>query len=371
MLISASDRTENSVAASQPMLEVDVKGEKAAEEGLSEGAIGQSVTQAFRGSEVGTATIDGTQHDMIVRDIPKPASVEDLKDLELTTGTGDEIRLGKVADVERVMQAPELTRSDGVRTATISASPTADDLGAVSTELTQTLNSLDLPEGATAELGGVSSDQNEAFAQLGIAMLAAIAIVYLIMVATFKSLMQPLILLVSIPFAATGSIGLLLLTGQPMGLAAMVGMLMLIGVVVTNAIVLIDLVNQYRNDGMELREAVVEGSRHRLRPILMTALATIGALTPMALGITGGGAFISQPLAIVVIGGLITSTLLTLVLVPVLYTMAEGRKERRAERRRIKREAALEKEREKAAQQKAAAADSAGAGADVSGGSGG
>lgn len=122
----------------------------------------------------------------------------------------------------------------------------------------------------------------------------------------------------------------------------MIGLLMLIGVVVTNAIVLIDLINQYRQEGMELREAVVEGSRHRLRPILMTALATVGALTPMALGITGGGAFISQPLAIVVIGGLITSTLLTLILVPVLYAMAEGRKERRVKRRRERREAKID-----------------------------
>nr|WP_156002379.1 efflux RND transporter permease subunit [Streptomonospora sp. PA3] len=360
---------ENSIAASQPALDVDVDGEKAAEEGLSEGAIGQAVSQAFRGSEVGTATIDGTQHDMVVRDIPEPTSVGDLKDLKLTTATGEEIRLAAVADVQRVMQAPELTRSDGVRSATVSASPTAEDLGAVTAELSQALNELDLPEGASAQIGGVSSDQSEAFTQLAIAMLAAIAIVYLIMVATFKSLMQPLILLVSIPFAATGSIGLLLLTGQPMGLAAMIGMLMLIGIVVTNAIVLIDLVNQYRNDGMDLREAVVEGSRHRLRPILMTALATIGALTPMAMGITGGGAFISQPLAIVVIGGLITSTLLTLVLVPVLYTMAEGRKERRAERRRAKREAALQKARERAEQERTPAPAGAESGADVSGGS--
>ncbi|KII00020.1 hydrogenase expression protein [Streptomonospora alba] len=355
---------ENSITASKPALEVDVNGEQAAEEGLTEGAIGQAVSQAFRGSNVGSATIDGTRHDIVVRDVSKPTSVSDLENLELPGADGT-VDLGEVADVEEVMQAPELTRSDGVRSATISASPTADDLGAVTTELTQKLDGLDLPQGATADIGGVSSDQSEAFTQLAIAMLAAIAIVYLIMVATFKSLMQPLILLVSIPFAATGSIGLLLLTGQPMGLAALIGMLMLIGIVVTNAIVLIDLINQYRDEGMDLREAVVEGSRHRLRPILMTALATVGALTPMALGITGGGAFISQPLAIVVIGGLITSTLLTLVLVPVLYTMSEGRKERRAARRQAKREAALEKARQKAEQERTPAES----GADAGGGS--
>ncbi|MBX9391675.1 efflux RND transporter permease subunit, partial [Streptomonospora nanhaiensis] len=360
---------ENSIAAAQPALEVNVNAEDAADEGLTEAAIGQAVSQAFQGAEVGTAVIDGAQRDLVVRDTERPATVGDLEDLRIATPTGDEVRLGAVADVEEVMQAPQLNRSDGVRSATVSATPTAEDLGAVTTELTQALDELDLPEGATAEIGGVSSDQTEAFAQLGIAMIAAVAIVYLIMVATFKSLMQPLILLVSIPFAATGSIGLLLATGQPMGLAAMIGMLMLIGVVVTNAIVLIDLVNQYRSEGMELREAVVEGSRHRLRPILMTALATIFALTPMALGITGGGAFISQPLAIVVIGGLVTSTLLTLVLVPVLYTMAEGRKERRAQRRQAKRDAAVEEERRRRAgtESGSAADDSDSAEADVAG----
>ena len=119
----------------------------------------------------------------------------------------------------------------------------------------------------------------------------------------------------------------------------MIGMLMLIGIVVTNAIVLIDLINQYREQGHGVVEAVIEGGRHRLRPILMTALATIFALLPMALGITGEGGFIAQPLAVVVIGGLVTSTLLTLLLVPTLYAMVELRKERRAKKKAAKRAA--------------------------------
>jgi HAE1 family hydrophobic/amphiphilic exporter-1 len=148
------------------------------------------------------------------------------------------------------------------------------------------------------------------------------------MVATFRSLVQPLILLVSIPFAATGAIVLLLATGTPLGVPALIGVLMLVGIVVTNAIVLMDLINQYRAQGMSVAAAVVEGGRRRLRPILMTAIATIFALLPMALGLTGEGGFISQPLAVVVIGGLVSSTLLTLVLVPTLYTMVEATKER-------------------------------------------
>src|SRR3712207_3883668 len=153
------------------------------------------------------------------------------------------------------------------------------------------------------------------------------------MVATFRSLAQPLLLLVSVPFAATGAILLQVLTGIPLGVPSIIGVLMLIGIVVTNAIVLIDLVNQYRRQGEPLRQALLDGATRRLRPILMTALATIFALLPMALGLTGEGGFISQPLAIVVIGGLTSSTALTLIVLPVLYSVYERVRERLHNRR--------------------------------------
>jgi HAE1 family hydrophobic/amphiphilic exporter-1 len=164
-------------------------------------------------------------------------------------------------------------------------------------------------------------------------MLLAIVLVFLIMVGTFRSLVQPLILLTSIPFAATGALIGLLVTDTALGVPAMVGLLMLIGIVVTNAIVLIDLINKKRETGEDLRSAVVHGARLRLRPIIMTATATICALIPMGLGLTGGGAFISQPLAVVVIGGLVSSTVLTLLLVPVLYVLVESRGEKKRLRR--------------------------------------
>jgi HAE1 family hydrophobic/amphiphilic exporter-1 len=190
-----------------------------------------------------------------------------------------------------------------------------------------------LPAGATASLGGVTSDQNTAFQQLLLALLAAILIVYTVMVATFRSLRQPLELLVSVPFAATGAVLLQLASGIPLGVASIIGLVMLVGIVVTNAIVLVDLVNQYRDRGQGVRDAVLDGATRRLRPILMTALATIFALVPTATGFTGNSGFISQPLALVVIGGLVSSTLLTLVVLPTLYYLIEGRRERRAERR--------------------------------------
>ncbi|MFF3403082.1 efflux RND transporter permease subunit [Streptomyces sp. NPDC002659] len=307
---------------------------KAADAGFNETTLGLAVGQAVRGTPSGKAILDDTERDVVITSAKPAKTLAELRELPLGA-----VKLGEIADVKLVPGPVSMTRIDGSRAATITAKPTGDNTGAVSASLQGKLKSLDLPEGATASIGGVSSDQDDAFASLGLAMLAAIAIVFMLLVATFRSLVQPLILLVSIPFAATGALGLLIVTGTPMGVPAMIGMLMLIGIVVTNAIVLIDLINQYRAQGLGVVEAVVEGGRHRLRPILMTALATICALLPMALGVTGEGGFIAKPLAVVVIGGLITSTLLTLLLVPTLYAMVELRKERRAKKKAAKRAA--------------------------------
>ncbi|KOT78812.1 hydrogenase expression protein [Streptomyces rimosus subsp. pseudoverticillatus] len=309
---------------------------KAAEAGYSQAALGQIVAQAVRGTTSGKAMIDNAERDIVIKSAHPVTSEAALRDLAVPTPAGP-AKLGDLATIRTVAGPVRSTRIDGARSATITAKPTGDNTGAVTAQLQSKIKALDLPEGATAEIGGVSADQSDAFSSLGLAMLAAIAIVFMLLVGTFRSLVQPLILLVSIPFAATGAIGLLVATGTPMGVPAMIGMLMLIGIVVTNAIVLIDLINQYRSQGYGIVEAVIEGGRHRLRPILMTALATIMALLPMALSVTGDGGFISQPLAVVVIGGLITSTLLTLLLVPTLYAMIELRKERRAAKRMARR----------------------------------
>ncbi|MEU0381786.1 efflux RND transporter permease subunit [Streptomyces cyaneofuscatus] len=324
---------QSDLAQSVPRIAV-TPNEKAAAAGFDSTTLGGIVTGAVRGTPAGSATLDDTERDIVIRSSRPTATMAELKALPLGP-----VKLGDIATVELVPGPVSMTRIDGQRAATITAKPVGDNTGAVSTTLASKIDALDLPEGATATIGGVTEDQNEAFMQLGLAMLAAIAIVFMLLVATFRSLVQPLILLVSVPFAATGAIGLLLITGTPLGVPAMIGMLMLIGIVVTNAIVLIDLINQYRSRGLGIVEAVIEGGRHRFRPILMTALATIFALLPMALGVTGEGGFISQPLGVVVIGGLISSTVLTLVLVPTLYAMVELRKERRAKKKAAKRAA--------------------------------
>ncbi|MCX5313558.1 efflux RND transporter permease subunit [Streptomyces sp. NBC_00154] len=322
---------QSDLAQSVPRISVKANAEAAAA-GFSQTTLGAAVAGAVSGTPSGKAIMDDTERDVVIKSAHPATTMDELKNLSL-----GRVKLGQIAEVKLVPGPVSMTRIDGQRAATITARPTGDNTGAVSASLQSKINALDLPDGATATIGGVSEDQNDAFMKLGLAMLAAIAIVFMLLVATFRSLVQPLILLVSIPFAATGAIGLLVVTGTPMGVPAMIGMLMLIGIVVTNAIVLIDLINQYRSQGMGIVEAVIEGGRHRLRPILMTALATIFALLPMALGVTGEGGFISQPLAVVVIGGLVTSTLLTLLLVPTLYAMVELRKERRAKKKAIKR----------------------------------
>ncbi|MGV9766018.1 efflux RND transporter permease subunit [Micromonospora tulbaghiae] len=319
----------SSLATQVPRVEVTVDRVAAARAGLTEAAVGQLVAQTYRGAPIGQVTLDGTAQNVVLSSGARPPlTVEELRALRVGA-----VALDAIADVEQVDGPQQVTRIDGERSVSVTGTATGSNLGATTQELQKRLDALDVP-GATYVIGGVSADQADAFADLGLAVLAAIAIVFLIMVATFRSLTQALILLISVPFAATGAIGLLLVTGTPLGVPALIGVLMLVGIVVTNAIVLLDLINQYRAQGMDVTEAVVEGGRRRLRPILMTAVATIFALLPMALGLTGEGGFISKPLAIVVIGGLLSSTLLTLVLVPTLYTMVEHTKGSFRNRRR-------------------------------------
>ena len=318
----------SSLSEQQRTLKITIDRVKAAEYGLTEIQVSGLVSSTLRPSSIGDVNIENESTPIFLVQENTPATVEEIEEIQIPTRRGV-IELQQIADISEVQAPVSITSEKGERVATVALTPDTDDLGAVTRDVTAKLAEIELPVGATATIGGVSAEQTESFQQLGLALLAAIAIVYLVMVATFSSLIQPLILLISIPFAATGALGLLLLTDTPLGVPALIGMLLLVGVVVTNAIVLIDLINQYRKQGRSIQQSIMDGSRQRLRPILMTALATIFALSPLAFGITGGG-FISQPLAIVVIGGLVSSTLLTLVIVPVLYWLIEGRKERKA-----------------------------------------
>jgi HAE1 family hydrophobic/amphiphilic exporter-1 len=325
----------NSLAEKQRTLRVTVDRKAAAKKGLTEITVSGLVAAAMKPSSIGKVNIDSIETSIYVVKTDIPDTVAKVRNIQIPTATGL-TKLSTIAKIEEVKVPVSITSEKGDRTAKVSLTPTGKNLGAISADVTKRLDKVDLPLGTNATIGGVTASQADSFAQLGLALLAAIAIVFIVMVATFASIIQPIILLISIPFAATGAFVMLLVTDTALGVPALIGMLLLVGIVVTNAIVLIDLINQYRKEGRPTQVAIMDGARQRLRPILMTALATIFALTPMALGVTGGGGFISQPLAIVVIGGLFSSTVLTLVIVPVLYWLVEGRKERKAAKRALK-----------------------------------
>lgn len=312
------------LAADTPQVRVTLDPAAAAKLGLTDTTAGQMINQALRGTQISRIVHEGVEKPIVLRTGAPPSDLAALR--ELPVGPG--VTLDDIAEVETVIGPAQIKRVDQARTATVTATPTTEGLKGLNADLSSKLAELDLPADASYVIGGVTESQEEAFGDLFMAMLIAVALVFVVMIATFRGLAQPLILLISVPFAATGALGLLAITGEPLGLPAMIGLLMLIGIVVTNAIVLLDLINQYRRSGSDTRSAIIEGGRRRLRPILMTAVATIFALLPMSLGLTGSSAFISQPLAVVVIGGLITSTLLTLVLVPVLYSLVEATKSR-------------------------------------------
>jgi HAE1 family hydrophobic/amphiphilic exporter-1 len=343
--VSGTTEPTDTLAKKQRTLQITVDRKAAAKVGLSEIAVTGQVANVIHPSSLGSVNIAGVSTPVYVVQTNVVNTPAKVKKIKIMSAAGP-IALSKLAKVTEQAVPASITTSKGNRVSTVSLTPTDEkpDLGKINAEVSKRLDALTattgsgekLPAGATIDLGGVTKQQADSFAQLGLALLAAIAIVFIVMVATFGSIIQPLILLVSIPFAATGAIGLLLITDTALGVPAIIGMLLLVGVVVTNAIVLIDLINQYRKQGRPLNQAIMDGARQRLRPILMTALATIFALIPMAIGLTGSGGFISKPLAIVVIGGLFSSTILTLVIVPVLYEIVEGGKEKRAAKRLVK-----------------------------------
>ena len=322
----------SNLTTAAPLYNVQVDPQKAAAHGLTAQQVAALLREVYTGTTVTTVNFNGEQEDVNLLLGTPATTLADMQNLQLPAQVGQQtvwVKLGDVANVQATLGPTQITHLGGQRTATVSATATTNNVGSVNREIQRQIDALHLPAGVTVSAGGVAQSQAQAFSSLGIALLAAIMLVYLVMVAAFRSLVQPLILLVSIPFAATGSLLLMLATHTELGVPSLIGLLMLVGIVVTNAIVLLDLVRQYRARGMDARTAVIEGGRRRLRPILMTAVATILALLPMAFGLSKESGFIAAPLAITVIGGLTTSTILTLLLVPTLYVLVEGRKDRK------------------------------------------
>jgi HAE1 family hydrophobic/amphiphilic exporter-1 len=317
------------LVAATPQIVVRVDTARAAAAGVSAAQVGGVVRGALTPTQV-TAIhpSEGDAVDVILRIDPRAVdSVEALRALPVGQG----VTVGDVASVEQQEVRPTITRVNGAPSSTVSGEITSEDTGAVSTAVRSELDRLDssgeLPAGASVAIGGVSEQQAEAFGGLFTAMGVAVVLVYVMLVLAFNSLITPFIILFSLPLATVGAFPALLLTGRPIGVSALIGFLMLIGIVVTNAIVLLDLVERHRAEGMPVREALIRGGHTRVRPILMTAIATILALVPLAAGFNEGS-IIAAELGTVVIGGLLSSTFLTLIVVPAAYYLVRGRRER-------------------------------------------
>jgi HAE1 family hydrophobic/amphiphilic exporter-1 len=325
-----------------PEVQVRVDPNRAIGVGFTTAQVGTEIRAVLTPTTVGLIQVgDADPVSLVFRiDAESVDSVDALR--ALPVGSTVKVPLSAIADVEEADVQSRITRINESPSATITAVITSGDTGATSVAVQGIIDDLradgTIPPSAQVEIGGVLAQQAEAFSGLFAAMGVAILLVYLMMVLAFNSLVTPFIILFSLPLATIGAFPALLITDRPIGLSALIGFLMLIGIVVTNAIVLLDLVERLRAEGYSTYEALVRGGHTRLRPILMTAIATILALVPLAAGFNEGS-IIAAELGTVVIGGLISSTVLTLLVIPAIYSLVDGLK-RRVSRRFARRQPA-------------------------------
>ncbi|MFE5322023.1 efflux RND transporter permease subunit [Paenibacillus sp. NPDC056579] len=317
---------EDSLSETKKEVEIAVDQNKARMYGLSSGQIIESMYAWLAEQKIGDLKFDNvTFSTKIMLDTSFKNSVDKIGSFLIHTPTGSVIKLNEVAKVRQVEGPASIPRDNQEQFVRITAKIDSKDKGGVSAKVAQLLETIELPDGVHTEVKGAAEDIDKEFRNMFFAMAVSVFIVYLIMVLAFGNASAPFAILFSLPLAAIGGLLGLLVTGESLNLTSLIGFLMLIGVVVTNAIVLIDRVQQLREAGHSVRDALLEAGQTRLRPIIMTAGATVIALMPLALGLSKG-TIISKGLAVVVIGGLTTSTLLTLLVVPIVYEMIENMK---------------------------------------------
>jgi HAE1 family hydrophobic/amphiphilic exporter-1 len=281
------------------------------------------VVNSVRGEVATRYKLRDKQIDVLVRSVDsRAASIEEVRNLIVNPGSAFPVPLSAVADVKLAMGPAEVRRVGQERVAVISANLAHGDLGSAVAALDAIVERVELPVGTTAFLSGQSEEMDASFRSLQFVLVLAIFLVYLVMASQFESLMHPFVILLTIPLALIGAVWALWLTGTTVNVVAYIGLIMLAGIVVNQSIVLIDAVNQLRAEGMPKLQAIVEGGKLRLRPILITKLTTILGLMPMALGI-GEGAEVRAPMAITVIGGVLLTTFLTLLVIPVVYSVMD------------------------------------------------
>ena len=322
--ISAIDgivNLESNVAEARPEVAIEVDPEKAGSIGLTTRQVGLQISQYTIGQRVTSINVDGKAVDVVLTGDPRSTgSVDQLGSLVIVGPSGAAL-LGDLADTVLREGPVSISRTDGRRSASIIADIVSEDTQAVGVLVDEKIAALDLPPGVAVNSGGIFADIAEGFQAIFTAMAVGIILVYLVMVAALGSLRNPLVIILTLPLTLVGVMVALTVTDRALGLAAMMGVLLLIGIVVTNAIVLISFVEQQRARGLTVYDALISGARVRLRPILMTALTTSFALLPLAVETGGNGGLISAELATVVIGGLTSSTALTLLVLPIVYML--------------------------------------------------
>lgn len=310
---------DTSIADSYVEYTFEADQKKLAQLGLTAGQVGMALNSSNAKEAVTTIKQGSKELTVYLENNEKaPSSVKEMTEKKIVSPLGIEVPISEVVKVKEGKTSDTITRKNGTIYASVSGELTTDSVTEAAAKIQKEVDKIDLPSNIEINSGGVTEDIESSFKQLGLAMLAAIAIVYLILVITFGGALAPFAILFSLPFAIIGALVALLIAGETLSVSVMMGALMLIGIVVTNAIVLIERVLQKEEEGLNTRDALLEAGGTRLRPILMTAIATVGALIPLALGMEGS-AVISKGLGVTVIGGLISSTILTLIIVPVVY----------------------------------------------------
>ena len=300
---------------------ITVSPREAAALGLTARDVALQVNQFLGGRTVAQVQIDGVATDLVVRGPREDVDRVDKVNVLTVIGPLGSAQLGDIAEVALEKAPASISRSDGRRSASITGAITDEDTQGIGRKVQARIDAMDLPAGVEITTGGIFQQVAEGFQDIFLAMGAGVILVYLVMVASLGSLRNPFVIVMSLPLAIVGALAALAITGRTLGLPAMMGLLLLIGIVVTNAIVLIAFVEQLRERGMTTYDALIQGGRIRLRPILMTAFTTSFALLPLAAFVSSQGGIIGADLATVVIGGLISSSFLTLIVVPVLYTI--------------------------------------------------
>ncbi len=315
----------------QPYIHVDIDNDKASLYGLTTATVATSISSYQKGTTATRYSLSGTEIDVTVKtDTNSTESIEALRGLRLATLTGQLIPLSYVAELTEKTSPATINKINKIKSVSFDVEVDGITVGEAQSKITEITGQMAMPSGYKVDFTGATKELMEAMNQMLFAIFVGVVLIYMILAAQFESFKQPLIIMVSIPFSFTGGFLLIAVLRMPMSIPVLMGMLMLIGIIVNNAILIVDTINQFRRtDGMDMIPAIISTCEVRLRPILLTTLTTILGLVPMAIGI-GEGTKMLQPLAIFVSGGLIFGTVLTMIIVPVLYLMTD--KERKNEK---------------------------------------